>query len=351
MILSIKIIAVLVVLLQILYWNVIFRKVKEKKGAYPKEKKVTLIICVKNDWNKIKANQLQFNNLQGVDEIIFIDDHSIGGIPSDFEEIWQNKISKVFPNKGTGKKFALETGINLAQNDWILLTDADCIPATSSWGIEMAAFDPRKEIILGHAPYFKKKGLLNQFIRYENIINALTSFGGIEIGMTYNGVGRNLLYHKSVFDVNSVDLSIPYGDDDLLVNKKAKDHSSDYCLTAEAFIYTEAKKSYKEYFLQKWRHYATSGKYTISSQIYLVLYFMSMIGFYFTVVFLLFTREYIWASLLYAGRMTSLFLVLEKKLKLFREKDLLPAFIFLDAFYGIHLLLQMPLLLFPKKTW
>ena len=126
MILSIKIIAVLVVLLQILYWNVIFRKVKEKKGAYPNEKKVTLIICVKNDWNKIKANQLQFNNLQGVDEIIFIDDHSIGGIPSDFEEIWQNKISKVFPNKGTGKKFALETGIKLAQNDWILLTDADC---------------------------------------------------------------------------------------------------------------------------------------------------------------------------------------------------------------------------------
>ena len=63
MILSIKIIAVLVVLLQILYWNVIFRKVKEKKGAYPNEKKVTLIICVKNDWNKIKANQLQFKVL------------------------------------------------------------------------------------------------------------------------------------------------------------------------------------------------------------------------------------------------------------------------------------------------
>src|SRR5690606_15359868 len=72
-------------------------------------------------------------------EVILIDDHSednTADVARRFENV---KVISSTPGATVAfKKKAVETGIHAAQNEWILCTDADCIPPPG-WMITMAA--------------------------------------------------------------------------------------------------------------------------------------------------------------------------------------------------------------------
>ncbi|MEI9934709.1 MAG: glycosyltransferase [Ferruginibacter sp.] len=74
----------------------------------------------------------------------------------------------------TGKKFPLSIGIKSAKHEIVLLTDADCIPASEYWIEKMqATYDDKTEIVLGYGAYHKKKGLLNKLVRWETFHTGL----------------------------------------------------------------------------------------------------------------------------------------------------------------------------------
>ena len=97
---------------------------------------VTVLISFKNEEQHlsqlIESLLGQTYNLNCV-QFIFVDDHSI----DNSADIIKSSLTK-FPdaeyqlNKSHGKKQAILTGTSYANYDWILMTDADCIPS-SKW--------------------------------------------------------------------------------------------------------------------------------------------------------------------------------------------------------------------------
>ena len=73
-----------------------------------------------------------------------------------------------------GKKFPLSMGIKSSKYEVVLLTDADCVPASEYWIQKMQeAYTNGVEVVLGYGAYHKKPGLLNKLIRFETFQSAL----------------------------------------------------------------------------------------------------------------------------------------------------------------------------------
>ncbi len=60
-----------------------------------------------------------------------------------------------------GKKFPLSIGIKSARHEILLLTDADCVPASEHWIENMQnVYEDKTEIVLGYGPYNKRKRIV-----------------------------------------------------------------------------------------------------------------------------------------------------------------------------------------------
>ncbi|MBD0289105.1 MAG: glycosyltransferase, partial [Flavisolibacter sp.] len=138
-----------------------------------------------------------------------------------------------------GKKYPLSVGIKEARYEIVLLTDADCVPASEHWIAKVQdAFTDGKELVLGYGAYYKQPGLLNKLIRWETFHTALQYLSYALAGVPYMGVGRNLAYRKELFFRNkgfSNISHIPSGDDDLFVNKVATKENTAIVIDPDTF--------------------------------------------------------------------------------------------------------------------
>ncbi len=163
------------------------------------------------------------------------------------------------------KKFALAQGIAAAQHDLLLLTDADCRPATRRWIATMLAhLHPPRQIVLGYAPYLRQPGFLNQFIRYETLYTAIQYLSFGLTGWPYMGVGRNLAYAKALFFSAggfANHAHVTGGDDDLFINQVATAHNVAVCTHPDSFTYSYPKNTWLAWFRQKIRHLSVGKKY------------------------------------------------------------------------------------------
>ena len=163
-----------------------------------------------------------------------------------------------------GKKFALTLGIKAARYDWVLLTDADCRPASTQWVREMSrGIGTGTQFVLGYSPYQAEPGLLNSFIRFEALITAVQYMGFARLGMPYMGVGRNLAYRKSYFIDNKgfKHLGVTGGDDDLYINEHAKKATTTVVMGTQSLMWSRGKKTWSEWFTQKVRHLSVGRFY------------------------------------------------------------------------------------------
>lgn len=168
------------------------------------------------------------------------------------------------------KKFAINSGIKNAENEWLVFTDADCRPASPFWLSKINKYlDEDTDFVLGFSPYFRENTLLNYYIRYETFITGTEYLASACINYPYMGVGRNLIYRKSVFNTKGFGnfQHLTGGDDDLFVHhyaegKRTKSMTGDATLT-----YSRGKTSYSQYFRQKRRHYHVGKYYKVHSKL------------------------------------------------------------------------------------
>jgi len=171
-------------------------------------------------------------------------------------------------DRAPGKKHALSLGIEKANHAIILCTDADCMPAGPHWIRTMIANTTGKEMVLGYAPYYRKAGRLNQFIRFETVMTGIQYLSWCGLGKPYMGVGRNLLFPKAAFIQShpyAKSLAVPYGDDDLLVQAIRKDIPARVSLHPDTFVYSEPANSWRGWFRQKHRHLSAGRFYSLSA--------------------------------------------------------------------------------------
>ena len=182
---------------------------------------------------------------------------------------------------GSTKKLALTLAAKAAKYDYLLLTDADCVPESNHWIREMmAGFQSAGthrspiDIVLAFSPYFGEKGHVNRLVRYDTLFNGLHYLGAALCGHPYMGVGRNLAYRKELFFesggftrlMNNV-----AGDDDLFVNHVATQTNTAVVLARESYTWSIAKKTMREWFQQKRRHISVSPAYKESTKLRLTV--------------------------------------------------------------------------------
>ncbi|MEO5650627.1 MAG: glycosyltransferase [Ginsengibacter sp.] len=255
-----------------------------------------------------------------------------------------------------GKKFPLSVGIKTAKYEIVLLTDADCVPASELWMEKMQeGFHDGIEIVLGYGALHKKKGFFNKMIRWETFHTALQYLSYAQSGLAYMGVGRNLSYKKSVFFMHkgfSAHNHVPGGDDDLFINKAATQNNIAIVIDKDAFTLSEPATTWKQWIRQKKRHYSTSKYYKGIHKFLLSLYAFSLFLFYPLFITSLFLFDWRWVLGVFGLRFMIQAIVMFKTTRKLNEKDLFPLFLFFDAgMFFYYLFFASALFKKPGKNW
>ncbi len=238
-----------VAIIQLYFYLQFFRRfalfvppVKNESQEYP----VSVIICARDEAANLVKNLpgILVQQYNSTHEIVLVNDNSTDETKYLLEE-FQKTFKKLNVVRLTqeakmipGKKFPLSIGIKTAKYETLLLTDADCVPASEHWIRKMQdGYKEGIDIVLGYGTFHKKPGLLNKLIRFETFHSALQYFSFALAGMPYMGVGRNLSYKKDLFLRNKGFSSlnqIPSGDDDLFINMVATPTNTTIVIDPEA---------------------------------------------------------------------------------------------------------------------
>jgi biofilm PGA synthesis N-glycosyltransferase PgaC len=259
------------------------------------KKPLSVVICARNEAENLRQYLpavLEQNYAQY--EVIVVNDRSWDGTQELLEEFAKQykHLKIVTVGEGSkfiaGKKFGVTMGIKATSNEWLVFTDADCMPASPNWLLGMQQPDDTTiELVLGYSPYLKKRGLLNALIRFETFFTAVNYLSFALKGMPYMGVGRNMAYKKSLFFNNkgfAAHMHIPSGDDDLFVNAHAHDGNTEIRIHKDTQVWSEPNTSFSAYMRQKKRHfgagklYKPKHKFILSAQIIIQFLFYMVLG-------------------------------------------------------------------------
>ncbi len=354
--------------LQCLYYLLVFARlnfVRPFKGLPEFLPPASVIICAKNEAQNL-AQYLKVVLIQQYKqyEVIVVNDQSTDNTIDVLVEFYLRnknlKLVNVAPGEdktNSGKKYALQKGIAAATFDTIVVTDADCRPATTIWLAKMVgAYMQNTKVVLGHSPFEKQPGFLNKLIRYENFITALQYFGFAQSGMPYMGVGRNLSYKKDLFKAfasSGKQKEIPTGDDDLLVNAVATGKNTEVCIDKDTFIYTKPQTTFTAWLNQKRRHLRSGFRYKIHHAALLFLFALSSFLFYGLFVLLLVKTILLpWVLGAFIATLLLKFAVTYRIYSKLGSEDLRFLSPVLDIAYTFYLLVIFFLLLLkPKNSW
>ncbi|AXG70052.1 poly-beta-1,6-N-acetyl-D-glucosamine synthase [Kordia sp. SMS9] len=327
---------IVVAAIQILYFLLFglfaFEKTKRRKlQNIP----VSVIVCAKNEAENLKIliPQLLQQAYQNF-EIVLINDASSDETLNVMEEFKAAnntiKIVNVENNEAFwgNKKYALTLGIKAATNDYLVFTDADCVPASKSWLAEMTQhFSGTKTIILGYGAYARKKhSFLNLLIRFETLMAAVQAFSYAKLGIPYTAVGRNLAYHRSEFyKVNGFinHIKIRSGDDDLFIKDAATGKNTSICYSKNSVTISQPKTSFGAWFRQKRRHVSTSSHYKFIHKFLLGTFYSSQILFWILAIILLCTNLWMLALGILGIRVLVQYFVIGFSAKKLKEQDTL----------------------------
>lgn len=356
----------LITLVQLFYYGWFFRRLawysapeKQQSQQHP----VSVIICARDEAARLVTHLpgALVQTYPSTHEVIVVNHNS-----QDDTRFLLDEFKKTF--KGLhivnleheaigipGKKYPLSMGIKEARYEIVLLTDADCIPASEFWMQKMQdGYDKGIEVVLGYGAYKRAPGVLNKIIRFDTFHTALQYLSYALAGQPYMGVGRNLSYKKDVFLRNkgfSAINHVPGGDDDLFINKVATRENSAIVIDKDAFTLSDPKKNFGEWFRQKSRHYSTARYYKPRHKFLLGLYSISHTLFYPLLIVSLF---YDWrmALPLYGIRLIVQGIVFHRTMHRLGEEDLFPWWWLLDVWMlAYYLIFSSTIWKKPRQNW
>jgi len=190
---------------------------------------ISVIIPFRNEINNLESLKYCIDRLELIsgDEIILVDDQSNDqGVNLLIDLRSECRLVSIPPGNSGSKKEALRLGISLAQNDWILTTDADCKMSSRwirTWRTEI---NSKRDFIVGKiALTSSSNSILELFISCEHLaLQALTK-ASINRKVPMMCSGANLMFRKSIWEATgaySSHLNIASGDDVLFMKDVSK---------------------------------------------------------------------------------------------------------------------------------
>ena len=248
------------------------------------------------------------------------------------------------------KKFAINELISIAQYDYILLTDADCIAPPTWTKAMMAEFEDGIEFVVGHSIYHKVSGMNQTFYGIQAldfISHMIVACGAIVKKFPITSTGTSLAYKKSWFkSVAGFEgvSDVPSGDDDLLLHKISNENprAIRFCANVEAAVITYPASTPKALWEQRKRWASKTILYTprVVSLLLFVFIFYSYI--FLGLIFSLLTlNPLLFSSFTVMWFLKTLadFIVMKKGTKTFHH----PEFI---TYFTITSILHIPMIFF-----
>ncbi len=233
--------------------------------------KISVIIPARNEENNISSLLTALEQQtypREWTEVIVVDDHSednTAGVVNRFPFVKLIRLKEGLIN--SYKKKAIETGINSASGNWIVCTDADCVPC-NNWLQTIAAFKEEQETVFIVAPVVIQcnSSLLQIFQAMDFMVLQAITGAAVRQNKLSMCNGANLAYEKKAFlAVNGfagID-SIASGDDMLLMYKIAKQNPGavHYLKSNEAMVATQPALSWGAFFNQRIRWASKARQY------------------------------------------------------------------------------------------
>lgn len=316
---------------------------------------VSVIICAKNEAANLASNlpailAQNYRDKAGnlAFEVIVVNDASNDGTSNILTELSNQyphlrtiNVPTDVPRTLKGKKFALQHGVLHANFEWLLLTDADCVPATDQWTKLMTApLAAGKEIVAGYGTFHLENNLINAFTRWEAAHSFLLYTSFATMGLPYMAVGRNMACTKTIFRKAQASPhwnATSSGDDDMLVNACATPANYAVVANPASFTYSQAKSELKSWIAQKQRHLSTGKRYKPVIRYLLGSYGYTVAGVWVYFPFTLLSQYATAAIVLMIVRCLILWLIMARTCKILGEKKLaalLPVFDFMWMIYN-----------------
>ncbi len=261
----------------------------EVPDNYDPKTKVSVIIAARNEEKHIgKCLESILNNTYPKDffEVIIVNDHSEDATEQKVNIFQNSNITLLKLTEVSGKKHALQKGIEKASGTLILCTDADSI-VPENWLMSFVSFFETNDPKCMAAPivYQSDNSVLQRFQYLDALNNMCVAANGIKKKSYYMANGANLSFRKSTFeevDGYTKNLSLASGDDMFLIQEIANKYPLDvsYIKSKQATVETLAETTFEGLKNQRTR-WATKSKSYANKNI------VRIQGFVFCFVFLI----------------------------------------------------------------
>lgn len=190
-----------------------------------------------------------------------------------------------------GLKYPLSIGIRSASKQVVLLTEIDCIPATFGWIADMmsAYTETDHQIVMGYTGLNISHNLLGCLQQYDNLVYQCQYLSAALRKHPYTGCGRNLSYRKKFFfDCNGFinHYVVSDGADDMFINQNATGANARVMLRSNSFVYAPSRPNFGKWHLHRKHRTVTRRTYPFLSKVRLILYPLSLVLFYTTLILL-----------------------------------------------------------------
>ncbi|HKK43541.1 MAG TPA: glycosyltransferase, partial [Bacteroidales bacterium] len=276
-------------------------------------------------------------------EVIVIDDNSTDNTYNTALSETRIKNYRVIKNRGTGKKDALRSGIDLVSSDLIITTDADCRTGMKWISTIADCFTQgMPDLIIGPVSISSGKGFFSRFQELEFLALQGVTAGTAISGRATMCNGANMAFTRNVYYSNAGNLhpEIPSGDDIFLLHslKKKKGSAIVWLESSDAMVTTAPSLSLREFIKQRGRWLAKSRVFNDSQTIMLgVVTFLPLIAILFALAASFFSSAFIPVSVvLYLAKSLPDYLILRNTTTRYGFPGLMKWFIPVQLLYPFY---------------
>ena len=258
---------------------------------------VSVLIAARNEGANIeKLLQSLYN--QSFDknkfEVIIVDDHSTDEtteVLENFRVLHPEMNLKLLKATGSGKKQAISQALHAADNELVMVTDADC-ELPERWIESMVGYFVQNNLkmLLGPVLLSPADTLFEKLQVLEHLSLIASTAGSAAIGMPVMCNGANMMYDRqAALDVEKyrTDMKIASGDDMFMMEQFIKHYGSDsvkFLLDNEAIVKTATMPNLKAFFRQRRRWASKTKAYTnwkiIATALIVLLFNLSIVFFF-----------------------------------------------------------------------
>ncbi len=269
----------------IVTFRLIRREKKLELNQTEKKLGFSIVVAARNEEERIRFLLDSLSKLdypKDLYEVIIVDDRSTDSMAQIIrrtENINGLKLLNSDAKRFTGKRGALQIGIENAKFEIIAATDADCA-VPQNWLHHLnSKFSTGNDFVFGLMEFIDGKNFVFNYNKFDYYKNLILKIFSTLIGIPHSASGANLAFRKQkFFEVGGYEKTRETlsGDDDLLLRELNKIGAKiDVMLHPESIVKTSSKTTFKAFSNQRARHTHSSFHYLLPQQIFLTLWHLT----------------------------------------------------------------------------